>query len=311
MSIPIITTTNPGGSPTTIMPTFYVSTVTPALQPNQTTVANFPTANPKWSRGVQASNQYITIRRGTSSCAFAVTDLVALAVVQVPGLSWPPIVSTQPANQIAINGVNATGTITNDGSNVSNGDTVAIGGKVYTFQTTLTNVDGNVKIGASNTASMTNLFHAINASGGTPGTDYAAATVANTFVTATNPTNVTVVLTAITGGFTGNAVTLTEASTHLTVSSATLSGATKTASFATVAGGTESTITYQWQYLNVSTWTNITNATPINGTVYSTYTTATLGCVCSTTGQNDKSHRCVITNASGATNTASATLSVS
>jgi hypothetical protein len=118
--------------------------------------------------------------------------------------------------------VAASGTLTNDGTNVTDGDTVTIGGKVYTFESSLTNVDGHVKIGASNTATMTNLFHAINASGGTVGTDYATLTTATPAVTATNPTGTTVVVTARVTGTAGNAITTTEASSHLSWGGATL-----------------------------------------------------------------------------------------
>lgn len=103
----------------------------------------------------------------------------------------------------------ATGTLTNDGSQPADTSTVVINGKTYTFQSSLTDVDGHVKIGASNTASMTNLFHAINGSGGTIGTDYATSTVAHTTVTATNPSGTTVVVTAITKGAAGNAFATT------------------------------------------------------------------------------------------------------
>lgn len=120
--------------------------------------------------------------------------------------------------------VAAAQTLTNDGVNVSNADTVTIDGKVYTFQTSLTNVDGNVKIGASNTASMTNLFNAINGSGGVPGTDYALATIAHTTVTATNPSGVTVTVTAKTAGAKANGIAVSEASTHLSWGAATLAG---------------------------------------------------------------------------------------
>jgi hypothetical protein len=65
-------------------------------------------------------------------------------------------------------------------SNATNGDTVTIGSKVYTFVTTLTNVDGYVKIVASASATIDNLIAAINlAAGG--GTTYALSTTANTF----------------------------------------------------------------------------------------------------------------------------------
>lgn len=129
---------------------------------------------------------------------------------------------TVDADDYAAAAIAAAATLTNDGTNVTDADTVTIGGKVYTFQDTLTNVDGNVKIGASNTATMTNLFNAINASGGTPGTDYAAATTANTQVVATNPSGTTVVVTALAAGAAGNLIAVSEASTHLAWSGATL-----------------------------------------------------------------------------------------
>lgn len=71
-----------------------------------------------------------------------------------------------------------------NGVNVSNGDTVTIGGRVYTFQTTLTNTDGHVHIAATAADSIKNLINAINGSGGAIGTDYAAATTAHPDVVA-------------------------------------------------------------------------------------------------------------------------------
>ncbi len=135
-----------------------------------------------------------------------------------------PLGNGTPQPGTPVKGVKATGTLTGDSTNVTNGDTVTIGSKVYTFQSTLTNVDGHVKIGGSAAATLTNLFRAINASGGTPGTDYAAATVANTQVVATNPTGTTVVVTALAAGTAYNSVATTEASTHLSWGAATLTG---------------------------------------------------------------------------------------
>ena len=120
----------------------------------------------------------------------------------------------------------ATGTFTNDGTNFSNGDTVTIDSKTYTFQSVLTNVDGNVKIGASNTASVTNLYHAINALGGAAGTDYAASTVAHTSVTATNPTSTTVLVTTRVTGSAGNSIASTDTAAHGSWGGSTLSGGT-------------------------------------------------------------------------------------
>ncbi|MCH7891009.1 MAG: hypothetical protein IH921_05845 [Gemmatimonadetes bacterium] len=48
------------------------------------------------------------------------------------------------------------------GGNAANGETVTIAGKVYTFQTVLTDVDGNVQIGSTENFSALNLFDAIN-----------------------------------------------------------------------------------------------------------------------------------------------------
>ena len=62
-------------------------------------------------------------------------------------------------------------------------ETVTIGTQVYTFQTVLTNVAGNVFIGASASATLDNLIAAINGTAGA-GTTYAAATVEHTQVRA-------------------------------------------------------------------------------------------------------------------------------
>jgi hypothetical protein len=59
--------------------------------------------------------------------------------------------------------------------NASDTETVTVGTKVYTFQTSLTNVDGNVLIGASASDSIDNLIVAINLGAGA-GTKYATAT---------------------------------------------------------------------------------------------------------------------------------------
>jgi hypothetical protein len=69
------------------------------------------------------------------------------------------------------NGVGATWTITAP-TNAVDGDTIDVGGKTYTFQDTLTDVDGHVKIGATAADTLQNLAAAFRNSG-TPGTQYA------------------------------------------------------------------------------------------------------------------------------------------
>ena len=91
------------------------------------------------------------------------------------------------------------------GGNAGNGETVTIGTKVYTFQTTLTNVDGNVFIGATASDSLDNLIAAINLGAGA-GTLYATLMTANTDVVAAAGAGDTMDVEALVGGTAGNAI---------------------------------------------------------------------------------------------------------
>src|SRR4051794_557415 len=60
----------------------------------------------------------------------------------------------------------ATGTITNDGTNVADGDTVTVGSITYTFRTSLTAQPAyTVAVGGSAASTMNSLALAINANG--------------------------------------------------------------------------------------------------------------------------------------------------
>lgn len=117
--------------------------------------------------------------------------------------------------------VSATGNITFTGQ-PSNGQSCVIGGKTYTFQTSLTDVDGNVLRGADAAACAANLAAAINLGAGS-GTLYAASMTVNPAVTAVNVSGACN-FTAKVPGTLGNAVTITEALTNATRSGATLTG---------------------------------------------------------------------------------------
>lgn len=107
----------------------------------------------------------------------------------------------------AAGGSEASGLFTQTSTNnFLNTDTVAVGGKTYTFQTSLTNVANNVALGATFALSVANLVAAIMAGAGS-GTAYAAATTANANVTASAPTASTLAISAILGGTAGNAIT--------------------------------------------------------------------------------------------------------
>ncbi len=103
----------------------------------------------------------------------------------------------------------AVGRLTAPSVNFSDGDTVTIDAKTYTFQTVLTNVDGNVLIGPDAITSLAYLVAAINLDAG-GGTTYAAATTIHPTVSAAVNANNSRVLdaTAKTAGSAGNAIAL-------------------------------------------------------------------------------------------------------
>lgn len=90
-------------------------------------------------------------------------------------------------------------------ANAGDGKKVTIDGRDYVFQTTLTDVSGHVKIGASAAASITSLIAAIMLGAGA-GTAYAASTTVNTSVSAAQGAGTTAVVTALAGGTAGNSM---------------------------------------------------------------------------------------------------------
>lgn len=108
------------------------------------------------------------------------------------------------------------------GANFADGDTVTIDGKTYTFQAVLTNVDGNVFIGADATTTMANLAAAINLDAGA-GTLYAAATTVHPTVSATSVL-ARLSITAKTAGSAANAIVLAVTGGNAYWTSATMRG---------------------------------------------------------------------------------------
>lgn len=117
----------------------------------------------------------------------------------------------------ALTGVKATGLLTSDATAPSDGDTVTIEGYTYTFKTTLSSPAQRyeVLIGASAAVALDNLKIAINASGGTEGTEYSVGTTAHPLVTATTNTNTTQLVQARQYGTAANEYSLVETSSHL------------------------------------------------------------------------------------------------
>jgi hypothetical protein len=116
----------------------------------------------------------------------------------------------------------ATGVLTSTGV-FTNAQTITVGNKVYTTQTSLTQAEGNVLIGASAAATLQNLFNAINGIG-TPGTTYGQGTLPHPSVRAIAVTATTLTLESRVPGVVGNHIPTTETQTNASFGGATLSG---------------------------------------------------------------------------------------
>lgn len=129
--------------------------------------------------------------------------------------------------------VGASQTLTlDDALEATDGETIVIGSKTYTFQATLTDVDGNVHIGADVAGTVSNLVAAINLSdegesATSAGTDYAASMTRNPDVHATwvVSTGVITVRSHVPGSI-GNHVPLGQGTSTITLGGATLASGT-------------------------------------------------------------------------------------
>ncbi len=111
-----------------------------------------------------------------------------------------------------------------------NGDTVTVGIRVFTYQTVLTEADGNVLIGASIGASRKNLAHAITLASGA-GTLYASAMTLHASVTASIGAVSTIFMTSKKGGTQGNSIVTSTNITSATFASTTMLGGSTGAHF--------------------------------------------------------------------------------
>jgi hypothetical protein len=121
-------------------------------------------------------------------------------------------------------GAYATGTLTSNNTNVTEGDTVTIVDKVYTFMATPAE-EGDVDIGADADGSLLNLIRAINHSG-TPDTNYVCALPHPHVTAATSVTSHAFAVTARVPGTDGNSIPTTEVAATLSWGAATLAGGT-------------------------------------------------------------------------------------
>jgi hypothetical protein len=159
-----------------------------------------------------------------SGSGFNEAAVVTVAVPQI-GLSSEIVADHSGAFGTDDIADHAYGTLT-AASNVVADDTVTLGAVTYTFKDTFSTgptVANEVKVGTDAATSLANLKKAINATG-TAGTEYSVGTVIHPTITALTLTATTLEVYAKTSGTGGNALTSTEASTHLSFGGTTLAG---------------------------------------------------------------------------------------
>jgi len=164
-----------------------------------------------------------------------------LADTPTPDLQFPPppfdyvVTDLGKVARVPSDYVAAQGTLTAT-AQPANTDTVTINLRVYTFQAVLVNVNGNVQIGADLAASLANLAAAVNLTG-TPGTDYALATVIHPTMRG-DATATTVLFTAKTANTAANAFPFSETGATLsTDGGGTIGGTTAGVNGPTGGGG--------------------------------------------------------------------------
>lgn len=143
---------------------------------------------------------------GTTSQAVKATTGVVMGIIANSHTSGT-VRLNDGASGTTSAGVKATGVLT--ASDVfTDGETVTVGDKVYTFVDALSGAANEVLIGASAAASLDNFKSAINASAGA-GTTYGLGTAANPNVTATTNTDTAQTVEAYRVGTYGNAIPTT------------------------------------------------------------------------------------------------------
>lgn len=114
----------------------------------------------------------------------------------------------------------AKATLTSNGTIPTDGDTVTIGNKTYTFKTTLTPTEGQVLINSSAANALINLKRAIDHTG-TPDTDYKCA-AAHTQVAGSTISTTSLVVVALAIGLTQESIATTDTAATLSWGTATL-----------------------------------------------------------------------------------------
>jgi hypothetical protein len=195
-----------------------------------------------------SSANLTTLQAGNAAAAVTYTwptnvGAAGAALVDTAGngtLAWTVPTANATAASAPVDAVAATAAISSSGVDVTAADWVIIAGKTYTFVSPVGTTEGNVLVGGTSDASLTNLINAINHTG-TPNTDYFCAAVHSTVSAGTLGVN-TFTLTAKTKGVVGNAYSMSKSAATLTVDALFTNGIDGTAGVVgqvIVAGGTQ------------------------------------------------------------------------
>src|SRR5579859_2734571 len=169
---------------------------------------------------VNASHKYELAYGDTGDDGDGLADLVANDLISFTGFAKNANNGLKLVSSVS--NVAATGVLTSSAAYAAT-DSVTIGTRTYTFVATAL-VDGDVKFTGVEANDILNLAHAINNSGGVPGTDYVV-TAADPNVTAVAAAH-TLTVTAIRSGYAANAVATTNVDTNADAAwgTATLTG---------------------------------------------------------------------------------------
>lgn len=242
----------------------------------RTSVQN--TDNPNYPRLLLLDQNYVTVQR--PGLIFGMTNeaIIALAILSVPGLSWPPIITVQPTN------------VTTNGDNGASFNVTATAELAITYQW---QISTNLGVSYSN---LTNTGV------------YSTVTTNEMNISVCNGLGTNVYRCAVTNAsgttYTNGASLIVDP--YITTQPVSHSVAAPAATtFSIIASGNTS-LTYQWQLSSDggSTWGNLSNSG-----VYSTVTTTTLH-ISDSTGLNAKKYRCLVNDMEGQSTSNSATLTV-
>lgn len=289
ITVTSVTKDSPGAGQVTIVGTYTDETFGQPSQ--QTTVGEIPSGNASFSRAHRLTDEaHMCLRNGANGVAIDIASFSKICYTLEGTLTYAPKFTTQASN------ATATGyaTLTSNGTNVSNNDTVTIGNKTYTFKTSLTPTEGEVLIGADADASLLNLIRAINHTG-TPDTDYKCAAAHTQVSAASSVTAHAFLLTSLVTGLSANAYASTETAATLSFGAATF---VVKGTFTVVINSEVSGTTYAWY--ESADGTTYGEALASAG-IYSGATTAALTITPSDASKNGYYYKCIATNSTGST----------